>query len=644
MENKTELKKTLGYTGIIALALTSLIGTGMFFGVGIAASYAGPASILSWVILAAISIYVSACFGELSSLFPKAGGVYEFSKQAYSRFTSFLVGWVTWLVSNITSALLIVAAIEYLSVILAPVFPAFSLLKFKLLFIFVLILLLNSVTYFGVRLSSILLTVFAFLSLILILAILTAGSIKIVPSNYSPFFTKKPIMIFLALFYIMETFFGWESVTFLAEETKEPRKIIPRSLLVSTIIITVLGVLLATVLIGAVPLNLLASSTESLKNVANILFGTYGNLIMGIGIFLTFIGSAAGGIVSTPRLLLALARDKLFIEQLSDIHPKYKTPYKAVIFQTIVTLVIAFITLGNYLFLLSMLVPLALLMYIFVLFAIPILRKKIKEKRTFKAWFGKTGPFLVIILYLLIIISWILTQKQALQQTITLILLILLGIPIYMLLSFYYDPKWASKSLSFFPRLSYKFENFAIPRRIRDEVVMLFPDISGKTIAEIGSGVGTLTLPLAFRVGTKGEVYAVDGSEKNIKILKKRLKKHKLDNIRIIQDPHMLSRIHPDLPNLDAVFSFGTLSYIQNIEQVLKGLAEKITKEGKICFVEYLDMFKIIPNPPILRDKNALKELFGKYGFSVQIKRIKGTLWDYLLIYGIKSGKKITYA
>ena len=77
-----ELKRTLGLGTLTALSITAMIGTGLFFGSSLAAKYAGPASILAWVFLALLSVYMAACFGELVSMYPAAGGVYEFAKRA----------------------------------------------------------------------------------------------------------------------------------------------------------------------------------------------------------------------------------------------------------------------------------------------------------------------------------------------------------------------------------------------------------------------------------------------------------------------------------------------------------------------------------------------------------------------------------
>src|SRR3989344_7802391 len=159
-----ELKRVLGYKTILALAITSIMGTGMFFGASIGASYSGNASIISWIILSIVAVYISTFFGELVAMFPRAGGVYEFSKHVYNRFFSFLIGWTAWLVGNLTTALLVVAAINYL-------IPDPTQLWMKLGISIAFILILNIIAYFGIEASAFILVIFAVGALSIILSV-----------------------------------------------------------------------------------------------------------------------------------------------------------------------------------------------------------------------------------------------------------------------------------------------------------------------------------------------------------------------------------------------------------------------------------------------------------------------------------------
>ena len=110
-----ELKKSISFSVLILLAINAIIGTGIFFVPGIAAAIAGPASIISWIAVAVIAMLIAACFAELVGMFPKAGGVYEYTKQAFGEFGGFLVGWTSWLVANVTIAMLAIGCLAYLS-------------------------------------------------------------------------------------------------------------------------------------------------------------------------------------------------------------------------------------------------------------------------------------------------------------------------------------------------------------------------------------------------------------------------------------------------------------------------------------------------------------------------------------------------
>ncbi|MEM4711117.1 MAG: amino acid permease [Candidatus Woesearchaeota archaeon] len=633
-----QLKRELGFWTVFSLTITAMIGTGLFFGVSIAAQIAGNASVISWIILGILTIYVGACFGELTSMYPSAGGIYEFSKHAYGKgLISFLIGWTSWIVINVTSSLLIVAALEYF-------LPSDTSILIKLLFSSVIIIFLNTLAYFGTNKIANLLGFFAAVIIILLLAFIIFGFNKVNVNNYSDFFSKPPIMILVAIFFIVETFFGWENATFMAEETKNPEKTIPKALLLSSVFVSFLGILLAFVMLGVIPWQNLSNISTPITFFTETLFNSQVAELIKIGVVLALIGSAAGGLVGSPRLLLGLARDKLFIEQLSEIHPKYQTPYRAIVFQTIVSIIVIFIGFGKYEYILSLLVPIGLLMYISVILSVTILRfKNPTHPRPFKVWFGKIGPIIVSMIYLSIVILWTLNNNDGMSFIKLGFSLILFGIPIFLLLVLYYDPEGIKVVSNFFANIELIMENFNFPKKFRKELLSYFEDIENKVILEYGSGVGTLTIHLAEKVGPKGKIYATDMSKKNIEILIKRLMKRNLTNVEVIHDEHQINRIHPSIKNVDMIFSVGMLSYIQDVKKVLKEMYKILPKHGKICMVEYVDYFWILPNVKWLSDNKEIEKVFRSAGFSVHVIRKRRFLWNYLIIYGIKSDEDIPY-
>jgi len=623
-----ELRRGFGFWDVFALTFGSILGTGMFFGAALGAQYAGNVSLIAWAVLTIISVYIAACFGELVAMFPKAGGVYEYSKQVYGRFPSFLIGWIAWLQMNITTTLLVVAAIDYLT-------PAHFPIIYKILLSVIFIVGLNIIAFLGLEASSVTLIAFAIISVGLILAVVIPGAFHVVPSNYLPFFTHPWFFAFLAMFFMMETFFGWEAATYLAEETKEPEKTIPKALIWAAVTVSILAITVAVVLLGVFKWNVLSQLSAPFNSIAYLIYGGTGVYFIGIGVYLVLLGSAAGGIISSPRLLLAMARDKLFLQQFTAIHEKYRTPYKAVIFQTLVAIIVILIGFGKYEMLLTILVPMALLMYILALLAIPILRvKEPNRKRPFKVLFGIAGPIIVSLLLSGVVIYWAFSGNNwsVLLQS---LYLILLGIPIYLLLEMYYDPKMIIRMNNWLARLTLWTEGISLPKSVRKEIVHELGNIKGQKVLEFGCNVGTFTEQLAAEVGSKGIVYATNTSKKELEITKQRLirKGHKNVSFILEEDREGVSKTVPDV---NLAVSIGVIGYVQNVEKMLYYINKRLDKGEKIFFVEYDNFFHLLPNTPWLNKDDKIKEVFTKAGFDVTVVRKKGILWQYIFISGIK--------
>jgi basic amino acid/polyamine antiporter, APA family len=627
----SELKKSWGFFSIIALTITAMVGTGMFFGTAIGARYSGNGVLIAWLILVAITTYIAACFGELIALFPKAGGVYEFSKQAYGHFMSFIIGWITWVMSTVIITVMIIAALDYL---LPPDIGVYA----KLGIAAGVIVLLNYVAFLGVDISGGVLIVFAVETILLFLAIIIPGFFTMNPSNFSPLLSTPWSMIFVSLFFMVESLMGWESASFLAEETKNATKVIPKALIITTLLAGLLAFGVSIISLGVVPAHQLSMLGAPINQVTLLILGEQGSKLVAMGIVLALIGSVTGTIISTPRLLLAMARDKVFISQLAAIHPKRNTPYKAIIFQTIVSLIILFLTFGKYDFLLSLFTPLAMIMYAIILLAVPILRMTMKDsQRDFRVPFGIIGPIIVSLFYIGVIVAWLMFSPGAIGIFKIVLSLIFMGMPIYLMMIFFYNPDAVAAFMNRFSGINLLFENTLLPKRVRSEMISQVKDLSSRRVLEYGAGVGTLTLQVAKAVGPGGFIYATDLSHSSLDLLEKRLKKRGIHNVEIIHDEHHSNRIHPDVNNVDVIFSVGVLSYIQDVPKVLREMNRILPDSGQICFVEYVNFFKVLPDQEWLSNHERLKKTFRSAGFSVKIHKKAGLFWNYLFIYGIKS-------
>jgi len=624
-----ELKKVLNYPTILLITINAIMGTGIFFLPAVGAKHAGPASLISWIIMALVSIYIAMCFGELTSMYPKAGGVYEFCKHAYGRFTSFIMGWATLIAGNITIAMLVVGAIHYLL--------PFDLPQVKIPISLAFIFIFNYIAYKGMKTSSVMLVTFAFITLGTIAGLIFPGLFHFQASNLTPFFVFPASAILITIFFIAETFFGWETATFLAEETKDGKRVMPKVLILGTVLIGLIATVFVFTSIGSINWSIFGQSSAPLMDLGMLYYGDFGRQIFTLLVYLAIIGSVAGWIVSAPRLVLAMSRDRLFLSQFAKIHPKYHTPHYAIIFQTVLTSIIVFAGAGSYNTLLLLLVPIVLTMYSAVILSVIVLRyKKPNVKRYYKAPFGNVGPIILVLIMISLIIMWLVHEPGSLRSLFLGLSFIATGIPIYFLLELYYNPKSIRRTNDILAYLVLWTERLALPIKVRKEIIRLLGNIKGKTVLEFGCSVGTLTMHLAEEVGKNGKVYATDISEKDIKIAQKRLEKKGHKHVKVIHDLQHHSRVHPDVPTIHTAVSVGTMGYVKDVHTVLKHMNQRLKKGARICFVDYDKFFDIIPNKEWLGDDKKINKIFENAGFKVKIERKQGFAWKYIFIYGNK--------
>jgi SAM-dependent methyltransferase len=299
---------------------------------------------------------------------------------------------------------------------------------------------------------------------------------------------------------------------------------------------------------------------------------------------------------------------------------------------------------GAYVTLLSLLVPLALLMYSAIILTVPVLRAKLPQhNRPYKAPFGRTLPYVIVALYLGTIITWLVLQPGAMHLFKIAISFIIIGIPIYLLLLFHYEPDIIIRFNNKLAYLNLWMENILLPKNVRKDITHLFKSVRSKVVLEFGTGVGTLTMHLAEEVGPKGKIYATELSERNVAILKERLRKKSIKHVQVIFDEHQVNRVHPDVKRVEIIFSVGMLSYLQDAKKVLSELNRLLPKNGEICFVEYVDFFWVLPNVGWLSSEEKIKQMFKSAGFAVHVKKRRGLLWNYLFVYGIKTDEEVPY-
>jgi basic amino acid/polyamine antiporter, APA family len=619
--HEKELKKTLSFKVILLITINSIMGTGIWFLTSAGAKEAGPASLVSWGILSGISIYIAACFGELVSMFPKAGGVYEFAKQTYGRFWSFVIGWTTSIAGSVTIAMLLLGALQYL----IPIQYASWYIPLAIL----MILLFSYIAFRGMQTSTYVLVTFALITLAAVIAIIIPGFFRFKPENFDPFFVFPSLSIALAIFFIAETFFGWESAIFLAAETKNPKKIMPKALIWGTVVIAILSFLLALTAMGTIPWQDYSASVAPLKDLGNIHYGQYGGIAFAILIFISVIGATAGWIVTAPRLLMSIAEDKLFFTQFAKIHPKHKSPYVSIIFQIVVVSALVIVGAGSYETLLHMLIPLILIVYSAVLMSVVILRfKKPDLDRPFRVPFGKVGPFITMLFMVFLLIMFIFKTHGALDILRVSVGLIAFGIPAYFAIELFYDQKYVIIRQNFMAKLRHYSPRIFFPKLAYKRIIRELGNTNSKSIiVDYNSPLAGFTRRLLQDKQKYKKLYILNSSKAAIGIIKE--SKYPKSEVKFNKSGNI------PIKGVDLFVSFNDLGLL-NIEKFVAAVAKSLVKGGKYCFYTKQHFMNMMPNAVELDNKKELEKTFKKYKLKMNYKRVKVPGREEIFIYGKK--------
>ncbi len=615
------LQRKIGRLSLFFITVNAILGTGIFFLPAIGARYAGSASLFSWAIMGVIALLMSLVFAELVSLYPKAGGVFQYTKMAFGEFPAFTVGWISWIVANITISMLVVGSLLYL-------IPDASIgihLGLSLVFI----LFFNFVSYRGISFSSKMLAAFGFLTLLAVVVLAIPGAFTFSTANFADIFSFPTMSVLLAVYFISETFFGWETAAYLSEEIKNARRVLPRMMVVTTAVITGVSLLLVFLSIGGVGADVLGSY-DSINFLLPFYYGSAGP-ILAFFVFLPLIGTAASWIVSSPRLLYAMARDKVLIHRFTELHSVYKTPHQAIAFQTGVSMILTIIAFGNYFTLLSLLVPLVMIMYSIAFLSMVKLRfSKPHAQRSFIVPFGKVLPIALVAVSAVFLVVWVVSVSSAVSLFLLGLILAFLGLPLYILIKLQVDSSFVA---SFFDRISWLWDLLVPLWYDRDErtgVVRRLNVPRNANVLDFGCGTGLTTAVLSRHL-THGRVVGVDISKKQIeRALKRTRREH--PNVMLIKGSHNVLPLGP----FDGLTAVGVLEYFEDPSVVIKQLFRSLKKNGRFSFLIFGNSFGLV-SPAFLKNKQSIHDLFRRVNAEYRVKKkIKGYT-DFWYVWGRKA-------
>ena len=337
------LNQGISLYGLIMIAVGSCIGAGVFLVPSqIAKSLPSPSFILiAWLLGGLFTLSGALTFAELGSRLPQTGGVYVFLKKAFGELTAFLYGWS--ILTVITSGALAALAIgfsQYFSKIIG--LDEGHEITIGLITIGI----LTVINIFGVKISEWVASILTTLKLIGIGIIVIIG-LFLVPTNFIvnvdwslPNINKGTgdsglIGGFaIALIGVLWSYGGWYHASFLAGEAKNAKKIVPKAMIIGTVIVLITYLLINWAYLEMLPIENIQNSKAPASDAISQYY-EFGGLFIAILIAISIFGTMTIYTMSAPRIYFAMAQDEIFFKNLAKINPFYKTPVNAIIIQSV---------------------------------------------------------------------------------------------------------------------------------------------------------------------------------------------------------------------------------------------------------------------------------------------------------------------
>jgi basic amino acid/polyamine antiporter, APA family len=373
-ESEKGLKKTLSATGLVALGVGAIIGAGLFSITGLAAATnAGPAITISFLVAAFGCIFAGLCYAEFSSMIPVAGSAYTYSFATMGEFIAWIIGWDLVLEYAVGAATVSISWSRYLGKFLGGygihIPDAYMLSPFEGGMINIpavlIVMLMSFVLMRGTKESAFVNGIIVLLKVSVVLIFIAVGWKYIHPENYTPYIPENTGKfgefgfsgIIRAAAIVFFAYIGFDAVSTAAQEAKNPKRDMPIGILLSLGICTLLYILFAHVMTGVVNYQAFAGkdgiapvaiAVESMghANAAGVIVPEYPWL--NNAILLAILGGYASVILvmlmGQSRVFFSMSKDGLMPKVFSEVHPKFRTPAKNnLLFMILVSCFAAFV-------------------------------------------------------------------------------------------------------------------------------------------------------------------------------------------------------------------------------------------------------------------------------------------------------------
>ena len=368
-EKRLELVRGLGPWASGAIVVGTMIGTGIFLKPAEMAREGRFVSIVfaAWIVGALLSIFGALSYAELGAAIPEAGGEYAYLRRGFSPVWGFLFGWMHSIVGRPSSTASIAAGMMrflsfFVPAVAAPLFTVhiaipgvttwirpydFAFTWAQPLAVFWL-LLMTGINYLGVRLGGgvqVLLTAIKVISVALIIgvALFLPGTGTHTPDPVWPNSADTGLLtaFLAALAAALWAYDGWEDLNLVGSEVKNPHRNFPRALVGGVSLVALIYLLFSAACLKVLPFDAVANSQHVASDVVERAIGHGVAGWITLAMVISALGSMNSSILSGARVPYAMARDDVFFKIADGIHPKYRTPGRALLFQGVLASIMA---------------------------------------------------------------------------------------------------------------------------------------------------------------------------------------------------------------------------------------------------------------------------------------------------------------
>jgi basic amino acid/polyamine antiporter, APA family len=321
--HESELNKGLGLAHVFTIATGAMIGSGLFILPGIAYGMAGPGVIWSYVLAGLLAATGALSMAELVTAMPKAGSDYFYIMRGFGAETGTIAGVLSWFALSLKSAFAVVgmAAFTALIVNITGITAGVTLTIFFV-----------ALNLFGVHQAARVQTIIVFGLILIIVMYVIVGIPQTKSELLIPFAPHGIGAILSTAGFVFVSYGGLLKVASVAEEVREPGRVMPLGLTLALIFVMLFYALVITVTSGVLEKEALSGSLTPISDGGRAIMGTFGYVTMTIAAILAFISTANAGIMAASRYLLALSRDNMLPPLFSKVNKRFQTPHVAILF------------------------------------------------------------------------------------------------------------------------------------------------------------------------------------------------------------------------------------------------------------------------------------------------------------------------